>query len=157
MGRRSFSFAAPLIWNTLPSTHSFLRFLVCFTQDLFISQASSAIVINSLYKVSSDFNLRKMDSPLFHAYPISHYFCRISGLHGKDAPMFSSVKMSVKPHGVLLKSPKGWVPHQGHATRNPVHFPQFSKHKTFQSMLAMLQRSAAKICARFAGLVKRLS
>ena len=48
-------------------------------------------------------------------------------------------------------SPKGWLPQQGHATRNPVHFPQFSKHNTFQSMLVMLQsESAEKIWARFA-------
>ena len=51
------------------------------------------------------------------------------------------------PDNATLKiSLNGWVPEQGHATRNPVHFSKFSKHSyTFQSMLSMLRGSAANI------------
>ena len=48
-------------FGTLLSTHSFLGFIICFywfAQDFLISKVSSAIVINSLHIVSSDFDLR---------------------------------------------------------------------------------------------------
>ena len=72
-----------------------------------------------------------MDSPLFHAYSIiSHYFCKISGLHGKDAPMSSSVKkralnsLVLLPDGVTLKiSPKGVATTARACGQEPCPFP----------------------------------
>ena len=82
MGRRSFYFASPSIWNSLPqqSTYPLFRFIIGFpwsTEDLVISKVSSTIVINSLHNVSSDFDLRTW-TPLFHAYPTSLHSGKIT-------------------------------------------------------------------------------
>ena len=61
MDRRSFSFASPSIWNSLPQhirSSDSITGLPWSTQDLLISKVSSTIVINSLHNVSSDFDLR---------------------------------------------------------------------------------------------------
>ena len=58
-GRRSFSFAAPKIWNSLPQHIRFSDSLSLFRGLLktFLYQKSLPPVINSLHNVSSDFDL----------------------------------------------------------------------------------------------------
>ena len=76
MGRRSFSFASPSIWNSLPSTYPLFRFITVLpwsTQDLLISKVSSTIVINSLHNVSLDFDLRTHNG-LLSSMHIPHRF-----------------------------------------------------------------------------------
>ena len=93
------------------------------------------------------------DSPLFHAYPISLYFRRISGLHGRDAPdVFIFYKLAFNslllPESVTLKKqvPEGGWRQQGHVTRNSEYTappPVFNIYYiSISSMLAkgLLQR-----------------
>ena len=74
MGHRSFSFAAPTICNSLPQHTRSSDLLSVFRGLLktFLSKVSSAIVINSLHNVSSDFDSRTYNG-LSSLPSISHF------------------------------------------------------------------------------------
>ena len=76
-----------------------------------------------------------MDSPLFHAFHHIALFLQNIWIAWKRRPdVFICKKRALNslvlfPDGVALKiSPNGWLPQQGHATRNPVHFPPNSQN-----------------------------